>query len=261
MHERLIEEHPGTVEANKAVLDIRRLKIWDTLNAGDINQAQVLMDEFVADFNQHPYAGNCLGQVALKAYRRGMKLMYEDQWDEAKKGFERAEVVWQEVIDGLDGDADRASAYYYAASNYQQMRRWEEAIEYYGIVVDDYAECKYVSGAQAAVGWCYEVLRDEGKIPKGQANPIIEEAYTAVLADYPDCYVADYVAYRLGEMMFEKGDKAAAARYYRKFLESTYPENERIAEVKAKVARLEGLERAELEGVRPVPAVEGGANK
>jgi len=248
--QQVIQKYPDSSWAGKAVLDIRRLEIWDVLDACDINEVEALMDEFVADFNQHPYAGECLRQVAMKAYRRGMKLMYDEgQWDKAQRDFERAAVAWRWVIDGLDGEGDgKAAAYCYAGNTYQQMRRWEEAIEHYRIVVDKWPESEHACGAQAAVGWCYEALRNEGKIAKEQAEAIIEEAYTAVLADYPDCYVADYVAYRLGEMMLARGDKASAARYYRKFLESTYPENERIAEVQAKVK--------ELERVRPGSAVE-----
>ena len=107
-------------------------------------------------------------------------------------------------------------------------------------MVDDYADFEYVGGAQCAIGWSYETLRNSGKIPKEEANPIIEQAYTAVLTKYPDCYVADYSAIHLADRMLEKGDKVSAAKYYRLFIEKTYPGNGRIASVKETIAKLEG---------------------
>jgi hypothetical protein len=67
------------------------------------------------------------------------------------------------------------------------------------------------------------VLRDEGGVPKEGVNPLIEQAYKAILANYPNCYAVNEVSYRLAGLMLEKGDKANAIMYYQKFLDSAKP--------------------------------------
>ncbi|MFA5251512.1 MAG: tetratricopeptide repeat protein [Phycisphaerae bacterium] len=249
MYERIVKEYPTTTEATKAVLDIRRVDIHSQIKAGEINEAEMLIDKFVADFNGHPYAGICLRRVATQYYMMGIGLKEKMLKDEANQYFAKAEPVWQRIIDKLPSRAgDTDTAYYYAACSRQQMGRWDDAIKYFQIVVDDWPDFEHVGGAQAAVGWCLEAIRDSNTVPKEAINPLIAEAYKAVLTGYADCYIAHYAAYRLGVMSAEKGDKVNAIVYYRKFLELAKPENNRINDVKSKLAGLEQI-------------VEGGAGK
>jgi tetratricopeptide (TPR) repeat protein len=241
-YERIVQQYPDTPEANRAALDIQRRVITDLINAGDVNGSEVLMDEFAAEFKEHPYAGSCLGRVAIGYYKKGLTLKFEErQYETANEYFERAGEVYQKIImNNLEKGKDAGYLYYYYAATYQQLGQWEEAIENFQIVVDDYPDFEYVCGAQAGVGWCYEAMVKEGKIPKEQAEPIIEQAYTTVLTKYPDCYIAHYAAYQLAERSEAKGDRVAAVQYYRLFLELANPKNSRIDQAKAKLAELEG---------------------
>jgi cytochrome c-type biogenesis protein CcmH/NrfG len=81
-------------------------------------------------------------------------------------------------------------------------------------------------------------LRDKEGVPKEEINPLIEQAYKAVLADAAGCYMTKEAAYKLAGMMLDKGDKANAIKYYQKFLDSAKPEDNRFAPVKAKLAEL-----------------------
>jgi len=252
MYERIIREYPDSVEANEARLDIPRANIQFLIGAGDINEANALTDEFVADFNEDPYAGSCLERIATQYYKTALAFKEPNRsatpqtcslaaMEQAKQYFERAEGVWQRIIDKLPvraGDTD--NAYYFVAGCRQHLGRWEEALDYYQKVVADWPDYKYAGGAQCAIGWSYEALRDSGKIPKEQADAIIEEAYTAVLTEYPDCYIAHYAAFQLAGMSAEKGDKAGAIAYYKKFIELAPAEHSRLAEAKAKLRELEG---------------------
>ena len=122
--------------------------------------------------------------------------------------------------------------------------------------MDNSPDFEYACGIEAAIGWCYEKLRDEGGVPKEEINPLIEQAFIAVVANSSGCYATNEVAYRLAGMMLEKGDKVSAVKYYRKFLDtakpfradsgapprlrSRQPQDSRIETVKAKIAELEG---------------------
>ncbi len=93
---------------------------------------------------------------------------------------------------------------------------------------------------QAAIGWSYEALVYTGKLTKEQGTPLIEQAYNAVLQNYPDSHAGDYASIKLAEMSIERGDNTAAAGYYRVFLNLASPDNPNIAGVKAKLEKLEG---------------------
>ena len=120
------------------------------------------------------------------------------------------------------------------------MGQWEDAINYYQVVLDDWPDYEHAAVAQAAIGWSYEALVHRGKLTKEQAGPLIEQAYSAVLEKYADSPYADDAAIKLAEMSIERGDNTAAAGYYRVFLDRASPDNPNIAGVKAKLEKLEG---------------------
>jgi tetratricopeptide (TPR) repeat protein len=241
MYRRIVSEYPASIEAGNSALDIRRLEIWDTVNANDVNASQISIDKFVEDFKQHPYAGDCFGRVLIKDYMKGMELKKNNQQDKAEQYFTEADYVWQRLLSNkLQDGSDAVYLYYYAACNCQQLKQWDNAITYYQKVVDNWPEFEYACGAQAGVGWCYEALRSTGAIPKEQADPIIEQIYISVLDNYPNCYISHYAAFQLAEMNAEKGNKVNAITYYRKFLELAKPGNSRTEEVKIKLAKLGG---------------------
>jgi tetratricopeptide (TPR) repeat protein len=286
VYERIVTDYPESKEADSAVLDIQRRVITDLLNAGEANEANVLMDEFIADYKEHPDAGSCLGRIAIGYYKKGYELKEANQPDAAKQHFEGAADTFERITaNNLTLGNDAAYVYFYAGANYLELKRRENAIECLQKVADDWPGFEHACSALAAIGGSYERLRDEEGVPKEAVNSLIEEAYKRILANYPDCYAAKETAYRLAGMSEEKGDKAAAIGYYRFFLEKAETikpsggkncptsmralRDGRIAAVKAKVAELEGFNRITTErldtnaitgGVEGL-TVEGGDNQ
>ncbi len=80
------------------------------------------------------------------------------------------------------------------------------------------------------MGEYYEKLRKSGSLPESEANPKIEQAYQAVIENYPDCKSAPYAALKLGRMDFERGQWVEAAVYFELFLEK-FPQNEKPARI------------------------------
>jgi tetratricopeptide (TPR) repeat protein len=147
--------------------------------------------------------------------------------------------IWERIQkDGLQVRTDAVHLYFYSAINYEAMGRWLDAINNYQNILDNWPDFESICGVQAAIGGCYESLRDKGGVPKEEANPLIKQAYRAVLANWPDCYSSAYISMRLGDMALEEGDKATAQHYYRQFLEKARPGDKRIETVKAKLAEL-----------------------
>jgi len=239
MYERLVKDCPGTDEADRAALDVRRRILWDVLDSGDVNSAYTLLDTFIADFKQNYYAGDCLGRVVIGCYKRAAELKEQNQPDKAMLYHEVSANIWERMQkDNLQVVNDAVYLYFYTAINYHDMGRWADAINNYQKVVENWPEFEYACSINAAIAACYESLRDKEGVPKEGINPLIEQAYKAVLADATGCYMTKETAYKLAGMMLDKGDKAGAIKYYQKFLETAKPDDDRLAPVKAKLAEL-----------------------
>jgi tetratricopeptide (TPR) repeat protein len=239
IYERIVKDCPGTDEADRASLDLQRRIICDLFDTGDANTATALLDKFIANFSQNPYSGTCLGRAVIGFYFAGAKFRDNNQSEKSKQYYQIAADIWQKLPkDTLQKGMETTYLYFYIAINYHELGRWADAIANYQKVLDDQPDFEYACGIQAAIGGCYEKLRDEESVPKEQVNPLIEETYKTALANSSVCYSTPEIAYKLAGMMLEKGDKASAAKYYNKFLETAKRKDDRIATVKAKLAEL-----------------------
>lgn len=251
MYERVVKDCPGTDEADRAALDVRRRILCDVLDSGDVNSAYTLLAQFIADFNQNYYAGDCLGRVVIGCYKRAVELRGQKQTDKETLYHEVAANIWEQIQkDNLQITSDLAYLYFYVAINYHEMGRWADAVNNYQKVLDDWPDFEHACGINAAIAACYESLRDKEGVPKEGINPLIEQAYKAVLADATGCYMTKETAYKLAGMLLDEGDKAGAIKYYQKFLDSaqspkygcakskTSSQDSRIEAVKAKIAEL-----------------------
>jgi TolA-binding protein len=250
MYERVIREYPTSAEAGKARLDIRRVDIHAMIIADDLSKAEVMTSTLIADFKDNSYISSTLGQIATLYYTTAMAIKEQDNQEQAKSYFTKAENAWQQVIDKMPAKAgDTDNAYYLAGCCRRGQERWEDAIAYFQIVLDNWPNCEYASAAQIGIAWCYQALSDSGKISKEQAKPLIEQAYVSLLQKYPGGYGTDHAAFALAEISAQKGDKAVAAEYYRIFLDSSKPGDSRITRAKSKLVRLTGVvETTKLEG-------------
>jgi len=217
-----------------------------SLDANDANLTDILLAKYVDDFNQNQYASDCLDLLIDKCYWTATELKKQNKQQQAIGRFARTENILQLMIDKktagnstIGTTATFAALYFYAAGCRQQQEKWEKAIEYLQKIVQEYPSYERACNAQAAIGWCYEALVGKENWPKEAVNPLIEEAYKAVLAQYPNCDMAGYAAYRLAEMSVEKGDKTSALMYYKKFLELAKQDDIWVRNVKAKLAALE----------------------
>ena len=184
MYERVVKDCPGTDEAGRAALDIRRRILCDVLDSGDVNSAYTLLDTFIADFKQNYYAGDCLGRVVIGCYKRAVELREQKQPEKAMRYREISANIWERIQkDNLQVISDLAYLYFYVAINYHEMGRWADAINNYQKVLEDWPDFEHACGINAAIAACYESLRDKEGVPKEGINPLIEEAYKAVLAN------------------------------------------------------------------------------
>ena len=132
-------------------------------------------------------------------------------------------------------------AYYYSGRMCHLLRDYACAAANFQTVAEGWPDYQYAGGAQCAVGYCYAAMVKLGEIGEAEAQPVIEDAYEKVLEQYPDCYLADYAAFQLGEMNFARGDWATSEQYYKLFLELARPGDARLKMVQARIKELEEM--------------------
>jgi tetratricopeptide (TPR) repeat protein len=231
MYERIVKDCPGTDEADRAALDVPRRTIFDLFYAGDPNAA-ILLDKFIADFNQNSYAGDCLGRVVIGCYKRAVELKEQKQPEKAMRYREVAANIWERIQkENLHIGTNAVYLYFYVGANYLELRQWENTIENFQKVIDDYPDFEHACTVQTAMSYCYEQLRDSGDLPKEGVNPILEETYKAILSNYPGCYATKEISYRMAGLMLEKGDKTSASTYYKMLLQAAQSESERLSTI------------------------------
>jgi len=155
MYQRIIKEYPGSEESNNAILDCRRLDIWDTFNSGDINASQVLLDRFIADFNQNSYSGVCLGRVAIKFLIRGVELKEQSNHENAARNFETSKGIWKRIIEELPQTSQGApDALFSLGFCYNQMNQTDEAVKCYKKIAENWPDYKFAdeAGLMAELG-------------------------------------------------------------------------------------------------------------
>ena len=240
IYERIIREYPGTVEANETALDIRRLDIWEKLKAGEVNEAEILMDKFVADFNQHPYAGDCSYQLAEECYLAGREFG-KDEFFHASAGlFE--EIRGQLGAVGVENANFAAGVHYMLGLNRQQLGDYAKAANAFENAIEIETNPNHEYAGNMPWLWlliadCYEKLKAAGDVNAPEADIAIETAYQNVVTNYTNGGNLDYALMRLGKINMEKHKYATACAYFQRFLVAADGNDPRIADVNSIVER------------------------
>ncbi|MBN2455244.1 MAG: tetratricopeptide repeat protein, partial [Sedimentisphaerales bacterium] len=195
---------------------------------GNNDQAMAKVNYILSNFGDNPQGlAFYLFSVGEEYYYKAHQYKYEGLGTKARDYFTKAIAVWEKLIQELPPSATTPRAYYLAARCcFKHLGEYEKAIEYCKKVVDNWSEDKYASQAQFLIGECYEQLRNSGGLPESEADPKIEQAYEAVVENYPDCASAKDALLKLGWLDFKRGQWAEAIQCWELSLEK-YPENQR----------------------------------
>jgi TolA-binding protein len=206
MFERLTKEHPDTEKGKNAVLDIRRIEILEAIQTGDLQTKGALLTKFVADFNQNPYAGNCLSAIGIKFYNKGSALKESEvKNSDTDICFQIAADVLERIVNQLPPCSKTAESCYFAGVCCREhFGDYEKAIMYYQKVLDEWPNYEHAWHAQYSIGDCYEKLLENGKLSRSEAMPEIINAYKTVVEKYPNCRKAKGAMLKLKALGYEQ---------------------------------------------------------
>jgi len=202
----------GTIVAQKTVA-------MAYINLGQDDAADAVVDRLVADFNDHPDLSYAIFVIGEEYYNRAFQMKNEGLEAESEDCFQKAVTVWEKIRSIESRTIYPAHAYYFSAVCYRRLGEYENAIEYFQVVVDNWPGYQYAWSAQCLIGECYEKLRNSGSLPESEANPKIVQAYKAVIEKHPRCSLVGHACLKLGNMNFGASQWDEAARYFGLFLE------------------------------------------
>jgi TolA-binding protein len=191
-YERIVEEYPGTLKADIAVLDIRRTVIMEKLKAGDINQAKILIDNFVNDFKGHSRLPESIVRMAEDCYKTASLLQQNNQWDsaETRQYLNMTLKMLGIALNESPASYNVSKPLYLAGNCYYRLGEYQKSADTFQKVIDNYPDFEAAWNALFLVAESYQGLKRTGLLSASQADSQTLAAYNRLLQTYPDCPVA-----------------------------------------------------------------------
>jgi TolA-binding protein len=187
IYQQVAQRYPESSHASKALLAASKMDVLSLIESGDDTAAHAALDKLIADFKDHPDLPEAVFVIGEQYYNKGFRYEKEGLNTEAKESFTKAIIVWEIIITELPPNAVYpAQAYFVSAECYRRLHEYENAIEYYSIVVDNWPDCKYSWHAQFIVARTYKHLKRTGVMPESEADAMIKAAYERILQHYPN---------------------------------------------------------------------------
>jgi len=199
------------------------------IGLGNDTNAQAALDSLIADFSDHPALPAAISNIEGAYYN---KILETKDRPLDKVYYENPVQVWEKAIVGIpDFFYDDPDLYYFIADCYHHLGKYEKAIRHFQKVVEHFPERQEIAvSAQFRIVQEYRTLKNAGLIPESEANLKIEQAYIAVVENYPNCPLAREAALKLGWLNFNRAQWVDAAMYFELALQK-YPENQGPREI------------------------------
>ena len=156
----VIRRYPDSPEAKSAQLFVA---IADVLLFADLGNDAVAeeaaMDRLIAHFKDYPDLPKEISRLEEKYYN---KILATEQY--SIENYVKPVTIWENVLERWpDFFYDDPDLYYFIACCYYQLAEYENAIDYYTIVLDNWPDHRAASGAQLLMEMCFEKLAAPAK--------------------------------------------------------------------------------------------------
>ncbi|MGD8787417.1 MAG: tetratricopeptide repeat protein [Phycisphaerales bacterium] len=204
-------------------------------NAGmaklDIKQSnnvkvQQSIDDLFSSSKDNPESSRAMFQVGEQYWERAVSNRQKGMKDKEKEDYAKALAIWERTVKELPHDSSTSHACYFAAECYYHLGRYEKATEYFQKVLNDWPDYEYGWSANGFLGACYEKFKRSGSMAEAEADIKIEQAYRAVVENYPDCKMVGHACLKLAKLTSRKKRWGEAAGYYGAFI-NKHPEDKR----------------------------------
>jgi len=185
--QQVIQLYPGSPYARKAQMSITKIDNLSLIASRNDGGVMAAVDSLVASYSGDSEVSIAVCQIANKYYEQALKAEIEGLAALAKDYSQKAETLWERVINELPVSDMTPEAHCNRADYYSKLGQYEKSINCYQKVVDDYPNSQYAWNALYMVGFTYERFQETGRISKLEAEPKVKAAYEQLLEEYPTC--------------------------------------------------------------------------
>ena len=181
----VIDRWPEDVQAMWAKMDMAKTDIA----LGNYAAADKTVDILIADFGDQPELPTAIFILGEQYYNKAFSCENQGQTAEAKSHFQKANAIWQRIINELPQSSITPQAYYFAARCYETLGEYDYAANYFQTVIDNWPDYQFCDVAHFLLARCFEKLANSGSIPKNEVAVMIRHTCEKLLADYPNSQI------------------------------------------------------------------------
>jgi TolA-binding protein len=197
LFKRIIEEYPQNSAAGKArqqfQVVVEGIDVFALIESGREQEAQDAINKLIANPAENENDEISAYTVFLcgdRYYAKGLQKTEQGLKDEAATNFIKAIDIWGQMIQQLPSSKSKALAYYRSANCYVGLGQYDQAVEKYTQLLENYPGYSLAWDARFKIGRCYQRLKDNNTIDKSSADAKTKAAYEVVLKEYPNCPAA-----------------------------------------------------------------------
>lgn len=176
IYRQIAEQYPSDPLASESQINLSKMDILTAITKGEIQQAQALTDNLIADFSINPYCYKALYGIAnrfenTRNYTKAKQLYQQitnlfaacPYFETARISAVRCYVIdliesgsdAQQAINTMASDfnqnPDLAKSLYHIANRYEYAKKYDNAIETYRLVIEKCPQTKYATDAQVDI--------------------------------------------------------------------------------------------------------------
>jgi len=159
---------------------------------GDDAGVQTKIDELIAQFGSDPILPGVISMIAEGYYGQGKNLRSQGLTEQSEAFLRKAISTHTRVINQFSSSDEVPHACCWMGRYYRELGDYQNSIDMFQRVVDQYPDFVFVWEALYCVGINYESLLEEGLLDSSEAEAKIRAAYQQLLQRYPDCPRAEY---------------------------------------------------------------------
>jgi tetratricopeptide (TPR) repeat protein len=185
IYQQIATSYPSSKDAAYVPLELRKVAVRAAIDADDYAGADALTGQLKTDYAGNSRLTGMLLMIAEQYSDRGNMLEQAGEQEAALAAFEKALAIWQEIIDTGSESKFMVLACRWAGICYRHLERYEEALQCYQKIVEEYPGSYWARYALFMVGWNSQKLKEQGRAEAEQADTVTRIAYQQLIAQHP----------------------------------------------------------------------------
>ncbi|MBW8001010.1 MAG: tetratricopeptide repeat protein [Planctomycetes bacterium] len=169
------------------------IDVISNIHLGNENEANAGIDRLTLNFSGQLNLTRAVYMIAEQYHRKGSAAEESGLNERSESLYQKAVSLWEMIINDFDECFLTVESCAFVAKCHRKLGDYEESIQYYQKIIDEYPDYRHGWYALYMVGHNLETLLKTGSVSSAVAVPQIQAVYTQLIEKYPTCSAADGV--------------------------------------------------------------------